>query len=69
MQTQTYQTTRQFCNDHGISATFVRGLVAQGKCPGFYSGNRFYINTVKLLEYLEKQDSGKSRGGEISAKL
>ena len=66
---QTYQTIRPFCRDYGISVTFIRGLVAQGKCPGFYSGNRFYVNTVKLLELLGKQDSGKSRGGEISAKL
>lgn len=41
----------------------IRLLVAQGKCPGIYTGNRFMVNLAALTEMLDQQ-SRKGGGGE-----
>lgn len=48
-----FQTIRQAARYLAIPEHFVRGLVAQGKCPGIYSGNRFLVHTEGLREYLD----------------
>lgn len=38
-----------------MSEHYLRQLVAQGKCPGIKSGNRFLINVEALTEQLEAE--------------
>jgi len=38
-----------------VPESFIRSLVAQGKCPGFYSGNRFLVNVEALVEQLDNE--------------
>lgn len=37
-----------------IPASTLRRMLAKGELPGFYSGNRFYVNYEMLLEKLER---------------
>ena len=48
-----FKTIRQVARYLDISESLVRRLVAQGVCPGVYSGNRFLVNVEALREYLE----------------
>ena len=50
-----FQTIRQVARYLEIPEAFVRRLVAQGVCPGVYSGNRFLVNTEALREYLDNE--------------
>lgn len=50
-----FQTVRQVARYLDISESLVRRLVAQGVCPGVYSGNRFLVNVEALREYLEAE--------------
>ena len=50
-----FQKIRQVAHDLEIPEAFVRRLVAQGVCPGVYSGNRFLVNVEALREYLEAE--------------
>lgn len=36
-----------------ISEHYLRQMVAQGRCPGIYSGNRFLVNVEALRERLD----------------
>lgn len=36
----------------------LRLRVKQGKCPGFYAGNRFMVNVDALIELLEEESRG-----------
>ena len=38
-----------------MSEHYLRQLVAQGKCPGIKSGNRFLINIEALAEQLDAE--------------
>lgn len=38
-----------------IPETHIRRMIKQGTCPGFYSGNRFMVNTEALLNLLDAQ--------------
>lgn len=49
-----YDTIRNTARETSVPSSLIRRLVAQGICPGFYSGNRFYVNIPKLLEQLEQ---------------
>ena len=49
------KTIRQTARYLGIPENLVRRLVAQGVCPGLYSGNRFLVNTEGLKQYLDAQ--------------
>ena len=53
--TATFKTIRQTAAIGIVSENYIRNLVAQGKCPGFYSGNRFIVNVTALVEMLDKQ--------------
>lgn len=39
----------------------IRILVAQGKCPGVYSGTRFLVNTQLLEEQLNRESAAAIR--------
>lgn len=39
----------------GLSEPFIRKLVEEGKCPGYYTGTRFHVNVDALAEYLDKE--------------
>lgn len=58
------QTIREAAK-HGIaSESFIRRLVAQGRCPGVYSGTRFLVNVPKLIEYIDAESV--KRKGKVS---
>ena len=38
-----------------MSEHYLRQLVAQGKCPGIKSGNRFLVNVEVLAEQLDSE--------------
>lgn len=50
-----FQTVRQAAKVLEIPEHLVRSMVAQGVCPGIYSGNRFLVNIRALAELLEEQ--------------
>lgn len=50
-----FKTIRQTAAFGFISEHYIRLLVAQGKCPGVYSGNRFLVNVDALIEQLDKE--------------
>ena len=33
--------------------SFIRRLIAQGKCPGIYSGKKFLVHVEQLRAYLD----------------
>ena len=41
----------------------LRILVAQGKCPGVYSGTRFLVNTQLLEEQLNRESAAVVKEG------
>lgn len=50
-----FRTIRQTAKQEVVPEGLIRRLVAQGKCPGIYSGNRFLVNVEALMEQLDKQ--------------
>ena len=50
-----FQTVRQVARYLEVPERLVSRLVAQGVCPGVYSGNRFLVNVEALREYLEAE--------------
>lgn len=40
----------------------IRRMVKEGKCPGFRSGTRFYVDTVQLIAKIEA--TGPAKGGD-----
>lgn len=55
------QTIREVAKRGIASESFIRRLVAQGQCPGVYSGTRFLVNVPKLIEYIDAE-SVKQKG-------
>lgn len=49
------QTIRQTANTLKVPERFIRNLVAEGTCPGLYSGNRFLVNVEMFREWLDKE--------------
>ena len=45
-----------------IPASALRRMLAKGELPGFYSGNRFYVNYEMLLEKLERDSLNAMNG-------
>lgn len=39
----------------GISESLIRQLVAQKKCPGFFSGKKFLVNVNMLIEAIDAE--------------
>ena len=54
----TFKTIRQVAALGVLPEYRIRLLVAQGKCPGIYAGNRFLVNVEALAEMLEQQSRG-----------
>lgn len=50
-----FKTIRQTAAQGVAPENFIRQLVAQGRCPGIYSGNRFLVNVEALVEMLDKE--------------
>lgn len=50
-----FKTIRQTAALGFISEHYLRLLVAQGKCPGVFSGNRFLVNVDALIEQLDAE--------------
>lgn len=50
-----FRTIRDVARYLKIPESLVRRLVAQGVCPGVYSGNRFLVNVEALREYLDEE--------------
>lgn len=51
----TFKTIRQTAATGILSEHRLRILVAQGKCPGIKTGNRFLVNNEALVEMLEAE--------------
>ena len=49
----TFLTIRQAAKRGILSEHRLRALVAQGRCPGVYSGSRFLVNVEALIRMLE----------------
>lgn len=41
-----------------LTETALRRMVGRGECPGWYEGNRFYVNVDALVATLEKKSIG-----------
>lgn len=50
-----FKTIRKTAATGIVPESFLRSLVAQGKCPGIYSGNRFLVNFDALIEQLDNE--------------
>ncbi len=62
MQIPVFLTIRQTARMGVLTEHRLRLLVAQGKCPGVYSGTRFMVNVDQLIAMLEEQ-SRENAGG------
>lgn len=59
----TFKTIRQTAATGIMTEHYLRQLVAAGRCPGVYTGNRFLINVEALAEQLDAE----SRKTEVRA--
>lgn len=50
-----FKTIRQTAAAGITNEHFLRQLVAQSRCPGIYSGNRFLVNVDALAEQLDAE--------------
>lgn len=50
-----FLTIRQVAATGLVSENFLRRLVAQGLCPGIYSGKRFLVNIDALSDQLDAE--------------
>lgn len=50
-----FKTIRQTAATGLITENYLRRLVAEGRCPGVYSGKRFLVNVNALTEQLDKE--------------
>ena len=50
-----FKTIRETAKTGLISQHMLRCLVAEGRCPGIYSGNRFMVNVTALAELLDAE--------------
>lgn len=51
----TFKTIRQTAATGLMTEHYLRLLVAQGRCPGIRSGNRFLVNVDALAEQLDAE--------------
>jgi hypothetical protein len=50
-----FKTIRQTAATGIAPESFIRRMVAQRRCPGIYSGNRFLVNVDALTEQLDME--------------
>lgn len=55
MKNEHFQSAREFARRGIKSESAVRREIAEGKVPGFYSGNRYIINSALYLEQIEQE--------------
>ena len=48
-------TVKEASKECGVSQYFLRNWIKEGKCPGVYSGNRFYVNIEQLEERIKAE--------------
>lgn len=53
-----FKTIRQTAATGILTEYRIRCLVAEGKCPGIVTGNRFLVNVEALKEMLNAQSRG-----------
>lgn len=53
MSEKQFATIRQAAEIVGLSHSLIRAWVKRGQVPGFYAGDRFYVNMTKFREALE----------------
>lgn len=49
-----FKTIKQTAREFGYSEWMLRQMLKEEKLPGFYRGNRFYINIDMLKAYIDK---------------
>ena len=62
-----FMTVRQAANELGVSAFALRRMLKDDVLPGYYSGNRYYVNipqTTKKLGILEDSSAAGKDGAE-----
>lgn len=52
---KTYMTIRQTARETGFYEGMLRTRLKHNKLPGFYAGNRYYINVPLLMEMLDAE--------------
>jgi hypothetical protein len=52
---KTYMTIRQTASETGLAAGTLRTRLKHNKLPGFYAGNRYYINVPLLMEMIDAE--------------
>lgn len=52
---KTYMTIRQTASETGLAAGTLRTRLKNNKLPGFYAGNRYYINVPLLMEMIDAE--------------
>lgn len=57
-----FKTIRQVSRSLDVPEHLIRCMVAQGTCPGIYSGTRFLVHVEALKEYL---DQASRKGQEV----
>lgn len=65
--TVNFMTVRQAANELGVSAFALRRMLKDDDLPGYYSGNRYYVNipqTKKKLGILEDGSAAGKDGAE-----
>ncbi len=50
-----FQTIRQVSRTLDVPEHLIRCMVAEGICPGIYSGTRFLVHVEALKEYLDRE--------------
>ena len=51
----TFKTIRQTAATGLLTEHYLRLLVAENRCPGIRTGNRFLVNVEALVEQLERE--------------
>ena len=57
-----FQSAREFARRGVKSEAAIRREISAGKVPGFYSGNRFVINSALYLEQIQAECLRNARG-------
>lgn len=60
--TPKFPTIRQTAKTGILPEHSLRIMVAQGRCPGIYSGNRFLVNYDLLVEQLDRESLAAASG-------
>jgi len=58
----TFRTIRQTAALGIMSEHYIRLLVAEGRCPGIRTGNRFLVNVEALAEQLDAESRAAVQG-------